>query len=242
MSRRMFLGRWSAYIQSLALGAVLSVAVSAPVSGALVVKSSGPAGVHFSMAGLQPVWTEWTGADGVVRQRLEIAGFSPIAAGGGPRLPQRGTWVLVPAGSRPELVIRSEKWQAGHDHLLAYAPLTVTRLDGNGGGKLVELSLPPEQALPQGYVMGDGVAASRARAWQARGGSAVELGEVTTWRGRRVVQVRIVPVRHDAHGRVSEVLESGNWEIRFVADRKAAPPSGRPRLDTRGDTRFAGVF
>ena len=238
----MFRSSGPASVLVLVLVTVLSVSPSVTEAGPLAVNQSGIEGVRFVLEDLQASWSPRTGADGVERHDLEVSGFVPVAAGGGPRLPQRTTWVLVPPGTRPELVVHAEQWEDGGGRLLSYAPLTVTRLDGRDGGQLVELSLPPQQPLPDGYVLNPGGAASLAQAWQPHGGPAVELGETRPWRGRRLAAVRIVPVRYDGMGRVSGVLGSGDWEIRFVPDRQATPPTGRPRLSTVGDSRFAGIF
>jgi len=84
--------------------------------------------------------------------------------------------------------------------------------------------------------------ASRGRASSS---VAVTLGEVSWWRGRRIVSYQMIPVRHDGAGLARQVLTGGTWEIRFVPDNSAGRSisSGHARKSsTRNDDRFGSIF
>ena len=240
---------WSG--RSRAVASVLSLILVVPSLGAAAPVAVGPlravgsdaAVLRVAVADLQPVWTPQAAPDGT-RYGLAIEGFGTAGEPGGAQVPVAAAWILVPPGTRPVLSVVEEAWQDAGGRPLALVPVPATRPDGNGGGELVELTVLPGNALPSGLLVSDEVRAALDRAQEPRAGAAARLGEVSWWRGRRVVALSVVPVRHDGAALAQSVLSAGSWEVRFVPEKAAPelPPLARRRLGTAGDERFGGGF
>jgi len=190
--------------------------------------------------GLEPSWHGT--ADGA-HFDLRLSGLTTDGPLGGWRVPSYSRWILVPPGTRPQLVVVDEDWQGGDGRRLDYETLPATRpgrdVDDQG---FLDVKVEPGSEVPADLVVAPRVLAERRRGVRARTGPALGLGEVRTWRGRRIAPLTLVPVRHGADGTVAGVLAAGSWEIRFLSGDRAGAPPGQVRLDTRGDGRFAGAF
>ncbi len=215
-------------------------------SGPLVVTGQGPDRVTIETGEIPGRWVE-RNIPGVAAAFFDyvIPGFSTLGEPGGPRTPRTGAWLVVPPGTRPVLEVVAERWESGGGRSLMVEPVPVILPGSDPQGRFTsEILVAPGQPLPEGI---DVPAAVREAFLANRGkarGQALSLGEVTWWRGRRIVPVQLVPVLHDPEGRVSQVLTGGSWRVAFVPD-KAAPAADDPRAaktTTRGDDRFGGVF
>ena len=232
---------------SLAIGAAAQVVQTAAPAGGVRVEASGPDGVRFAVSDLEPSWSEVSLRGGTVtRYDVSIDGFIIAGEAGGFRVPGTGGWVVVPPGTRPVLKVVQEQWQP-----VASLPLMVESVPVIiPGAESWENSATEILVLPGEDPPADAEIPEHARRALLRRGAvgntqAVSLGNVSWWRGRRVVSYRVVPVRYDGQGRATGVLESGTWEIAFVADRAAG--AGIPRVQARkrstaNDDRFAGAF
>lgn len=245
-ARRRTLGSLSLIVGVLAWGATATGAAMAAPQGPWQVVRSDAQGLRLELGDLRPSWREVPPRAGTAaRYDLDLPGFVSAGSPGAPRLPRAGAWVLVPPGMRPELVRVREDWRSAEGRPLTLEPVPAV-IDGAAGepGTAVEMMLLPGEALPAGVRLAEGVRADLERAARARSGGALELGEVSWWRGRRIVPLQLVPVRHDAEGRALEVLTAGTWEIRFVADPalagKAAPRA--VKTTPAGDRRLGASF
>ena len=116
---------------------------------------------------------------------------------------------------------------------------------GPAEAEMSEILVLPGQALPEGQSIPEAVRQGFAKARREARTSALQLGQVAWWRGRRIVPVQLVPLLHDGGGRAGQVLRRGEWEIVFVPDEKAAAgASGTAgaKLTAQGDGRFDQVF
>ncbi|MCP4574329.1 MAG: hypothetical protein GY838_18390 [bacterium] len=197
-------------------------------------------GLRLEARDLEPSWRAT--ADGT-RFDLSLTGMTTGGPLGGWRVPSAGRWILVPPGTRPRLVVVTEDWRAAGGRRLDYETVPATRpgrdVDSQG---FLDVKLEPGSEVPTDLQLARPVREERSRGGRARTGNALVLGEIRTWRGRRIAPVTLVPVRHGADGTVTGVLASGAWEIRFEADEKARTSVDQVRLDTRNDERFAGGF
>ena len=209
--------------------------------------SSGPEALRFSLSGLEPVWTPRTVGDpAVTLYDVNLGGFVPSGEPGHPRLPRTGGWVVVPPGTRPELKVIQEQWNPAGDRPLMVEGVPVIILGAESWeNSASEILVLPGQEPPADVMIPPHGMDALARRGSASGPVAVTLGEVTWWRGRRIMSYQVTPVRHDAAGRANQVLAGGTWEIRFVPDDSA----GRSITDvharkfsTRNDDRFGGIF
>lgn len=209
----------------------------------LQVQVSTPAGLTLAAGDLVPRWTAAADApDGSPRVHLALDGFPVAGAPGTPLVPSWGSWLVVPPGTRPQVRVLAEDWQAVDGRRLAFAPQPV-RVPQDGGQEpaLREFVLEPDTPLPVGAVAllepGEKVA--------GHFGAAVVVDEPVWWRGRRVAAVRLVPVRYEADGSVRQTLAGGRWEVAFVPEAagKAPPPAANASLlSGANDIRFAASF
>ncbi len=230
----------------LGLGLPASVSVAAEPAGISVV-SSGPEALRFSVAGLEPVWSPHTVGDPAVTMfAVGLGGFVSSGEPGHPRLPRTGGWVVVPPGTRPELRIIAEDWQASPGHLLMVESVPVIIQGAESWeNSASEILVLPHEAPPADAAIPPAALESLARRGLASGPSAVTLGEVAWWRGRRIVSYQVSPVRHDATGRSGQVLSAGTWEIRFVSDNNAGlaiNSNHAKKSSSRGDDKFSHAF
>ncbi len=221
-------------------------------AGATVqVSTSDQQQLRFSLDKLSHRWVprEFPGelsGQGLSLFDLQMDGFITAGDPGRPRVPQTGGWIVVPPGTRPELKILSENWAdaAGRALMVQGVPVLVPGED-DMPGTASEILVLPGQDIPADAPIPTAIREKLGRPAQGRQGTAVTLGPVTWWRGHRVVSYTVVPVRHDPTGRASQVLESGSWEVQFVAEKSTAteiPASQRRKTRTRGDDRFGGTF
>jgi hypothetical protein len=203
--------------------------------------------VRFSVEGLTVQWRHMDLLDGAMTlYDPSVSGFSTMGDPAGPRTPRTGGWLLVPPGTRPELVTLKEDWQDAGGRPLMVQPVPVI-LPGEepGLGSTSEILVLPGQDVPTDAPIPGHALRSMQRPRKARAGDAVSLGEPTWWRGHRIVSWNMVPVRHDEAGRALQTLTGGSWEVRFVADAtadKSIPPGQQRKFTSRGDQHFAGIF
>lgn len=213
----------------------------------VVVEASNHDALRLSVEGLAPVWKSRTvERAGVDLFDVGFEGFVSSGEAGQPRLPRTGGWVLVPPGTRPVLKVVREQWVSAGDRplMVEMVPVMIGG-DTPGESSTSEILVLPGEDAPADADIPQHALESLARRGQASPGTAVTLGQVSWWRGRRIVSCQLTPVRHDASGHASEVLESGAWEIRFVPDPLAGAditPEHARKSSTRNDLRFGDIF
>ncbi len=220
---------------------------SAAAVGAVKLESSTPDAVSFSLELPAPVWTARTVGDpALTLYDVSLAGFVPSGEPGQPRLPRTGGWILVPPGTRPQLKTVGESWDAagGRPLMVESVPVIIRGAETWENSASEILVLPGQEPPVDADIPPAALESLKARG-RASGASAVTLGDVVWWRGRRIVSYQVVPVRHDGSGRANQVLKSGSWEIRFVPDAAAGREISRSHVrksSTGGDDRFGGIF
>jgi len=232
----------------LVLGLGAGTAQGAVFSGNPVqVVASGPDALRFSVEDLVPVWTPAEiGAVGGTYFDVSLPGFVSSGEPGQVRVPRAGGWVLVPPGTRPVMRVVSEQWGPVGDRPLMVESVPVIIEGAEPWENFAsEILVLPGQEPPADANIPSEALESLGRRGMPSASSAVTLGEVSWWRGRRIVSYQITPVRHDGSGMASAVLESGTWEILFQQD----PQAGRDisaaqaaKSSTRNDNRFGSIF
>ncbi len=203
--------------------------------------------IRFSVDGLDVQWREVSLQDGAVTLFDPVLpGFVTVGDPARPRTPRAGGWLVVPPGTRPELVTVREDWQdaGGHPLLVQGVPVVVPG-EEPGMGTTGEILVLPGQEIPADAVISPTVRRGLQAPRKSLLGGAVALGEPIWWRGHRIVSWTLIPVRHDAAGVARQTLSAGTWEVRFIPDSAAARaiPGGHDRkITNRGDDRFAGIF
>jgi len=224
--------------------------VTLATAGALPeVLASDDTAVRFAVQDLRPTWTPRSLRGGqLVLHEVHLEGFVNAGDPTRPELPRHGGWVVVPPGTRPELVVVKERWQATESLPLLVAPTPIVRQDPATQQQIPgsELLLPGESPRSGGTIPPEIVAELSKAAPAPYRGPAVRLGETVPWRGRRLVSYTILPLQVDGQGRASRFLQSGEWEIRFVPDPTAAARGvqgrGFHKRTRRGDSRFEFMF
>ncbi len=176
---------------------------------------------------------------------LDIPGYSNVGQPGGPRVPRQGAWLVVPPGMRPVLKTVSEKWvDAGGHRLMVEAVPVILPGEDDGGRFVSEVVVPYGGSLPEGVEVPEEALAQFQKRGQQQRSQAMTLGEVSWWRGRRVVSAQLIPVLYDGQGRASRVLQEGVWEVVFVPQEKASAlvSPGPARINGRGDESFGALF
>jgi len=239
------------------LSALLLVGLCALSSGAeafgatstdLQVQSSTREGVRFSLSGLQAVWRPVpVRDDALTLYDLQLTGFSSAGPVGSPRIPTRGGWLVVPPGTRPEVRTISEQWipAVGQTLMVEMTPVIQRGVESYDSG-VSEILVLPGESVPDGYDVTAGALAALAKRGARVLNTAVTLGEIGWWRGRRVVPFRISGVLTDGQGKARQVLSAGDWEVRFVPDKAFAgqeiPEPQMRRRGSRNDDKFGGAF
>lgn len=243
----------------LAMVALLTVALDSPAAfgadapesaaglAGFQIRTSNSQTLRFGVEGLQPQWkpVRAPGQESV-RYELALPGFAETGGPGAPRVPGLASWVVVPPGTRAVLQTLEERWNDVEGRPLVVDPVPlVIPANGSDSGSVGELLVLPGEEIPaDAPVPPSAAAAFRAnRAKAAAPGLA--LGEERWWRGRRIVPVRLNPVRLGAAAVATAVLEAGTWEIRFVAEKSrelVLPAAQARKLVARGDERFATGF
>jgi hypothetical protein len=228
-------------------------AIAGQVIGPRVVRSDED-GVQFRLEGLQPGWRERSLRGGSLQlSEPVLPGFVNAGSPSRPALPQRGWTILVPPGRRPVLAVVAEEWVTIPPRRLMVEPTPVLIHDVEADRAVMteEVLLPGEEpSRGERAAVMPGLTVPQ----EGFGGSAARLGEVTTWRGRRIVTCTIQPLQADGQGLARRYLRSGAWEVRFVPDERAAVPGGGSQMKadsagpgairwpakrtTRGDDRF----
>ena len=221
------------------------VAMAQPVQPE--VSTSSREEIHFSLDLPAPQWRAGRSPD-PARPAWDavLPGFRSGGLPGGVRVPRRGGWLVVPPGTVPRLEVVREDWQPLAPRSLAREYVPVMQEDAESG-RYHETPLWPEPGEP---VPTEGVPRSIQLDMQRadpglQPGPAVRLGETAWWRGRRIVNYVILPVRTDGADQAVAHLAGGEWRVRFVADATAgedAPRSAAARRVGRNDHRFAGAF
>lgn len=227
--------------------AAAGTAEARTVLAGVEVQASSREAVRFGIEGLEMQWGTVPLRDGSLTLfDPALDGFSTVGEPAGPRTPRTGGWLVVPPGTRAELVVLREAWQdAGARPLMVQPVPVIIPTEEPGLGTTSEILVLPGEQVPADAPVPDHVRQQLARPLPARQGPAVKLGEITWWRGHRIVSWTLVPLRHDGSGVARQVLESGAWEVRFVADGaagKSVPPGHRAKRTVRGDANLAGVF
>ena len=211
------------------------------------VLSSGQEALRFSFSNLEPIWIPRTVGDPAVTLfDVRMDGFISYGEPGHPRLPRTGGWVFVPPGTRPEIKSIQEKWvQAGDRPLMVEAVPVIIPGSDPGIGSASEIFVMPGEEPPADARIPLEAQESLARRGRVTSSVAVTLGEVSWWRGRRIVSYQVVPIRQDGSGRAGQYLAAGTWEIRFVPDNNAGKSisgSQSRKTSTRNDERFGDIF
>lgn len=248
MFSNLFVGRQMAALRGAVwLSVILALPLVARASGLPQRESSTREALTFSLQLDAPAWLPGASAiPGQEAWEAQLPGFSNFASPAQVRLPRRSLTLVVPPGTRPVLEVLAEQWRPLDGRRLAVEPVPTVIRDPETG----QLSEQPWLPTPGAVLPLDGVPASILADYRdpelvPTGGPAVRLGEVSWWRGRRTVNVTIMPVRADDEGRAARALASGRWRVRFVADAgagKAMPEGALERLTSKGDQRFAGQF
>lgn len=228
-------------------GGTAAAADQAPAPGQVRIESSTREVLRFSVDGLAVRWREVSFEDGaVVLHEPSLAGFSTVGDPGKPLTPRQGGWLLVPPGTSPQLVTVQERWEPVGARPLLVGPVPVIIPgDEPGMGTTSEIVVLPGRPVPPEAPVPADVRRGLADPVKARQGAAVALGEVTWWRGHRIVPWTLTAVRHDAVGVAGQALTGGAWEVRFVDDPqavKSVPPGQRDKTTVRGDSRLGGIF
>ena len=217
-------------------------------SADLQVISSTREGIRFAVSGLTPTWDEVVIRGGTVTlYELQLPGFSSSGAVGGPRIPTRGGWLIVPPGTRPEVRVVAENWESAGGRPLAIEPTPVIRRGVESFDTGVsEIMILPGESIPAGFDLPAGAQAALEKRGAPPAAAALTLGDVGWWRGRRAVPYRLHGALVDGSGRAGQVLTGGTWEVRFVPDKSSGaasvPPEQAKRTATRNDNRFGGAF
>jgi len=225
----------------------LSVLLAAEVAGQPRLEDSSHQAVTFSIDLPEPTWTPgesaWPGEDA---WEAQLPGFVSFGSPAQVRLPRHGATLVVPPGTRPRLEVVQEQWRPLDGRRMAVETVPTVVRDPDSGTLSEQPWLPiPGAVLPEDRVPATALADYLNPDLVSASGPAVRLGEVTWWRGRRVVNVTIIPVRADQEGRAARALTSGRWRVRFEADDAAGkdlPAGVLKRLTSKGDQRFAGHF
>jgi hypothetical protein len=227
---------------------VLLMALAAPIlaAGEPTVLSSTREEIHFSLDLGEPQWQAGPRIDGDPTWELRIDGCVSMALPGQIRTPRQGGWLVIPPGTTPRLEVVNEDWQPLDGRRLMRASVPVMQRDPVTDEVFEQPWLPrPGFAPPLDQVPASVQEDMRRPDPALAAGPAVTLGEVSWWRGRRIVSYAVQTVRASADARAQRVLAGGEWRIRFVDDPAAgkdAPVSARQRRSARGDDRFAGFF
>lgn len=210
------------------------------------VQESSREAIVFSLELDAPGWSAGRPTSaGAATWEARFDGFVSTGSPGQVRLPRRGFRLLVPPGTEPRLEVVQEAWRDLDGRRLMTEPVPVMVPDAETGAIFEQpLTLGPGVEVPRDRVPASVLAELDQPDRVDPAGAAVRLGEVSWWRGRRVVTVTAIPVRDDGQGQAARALVSGTWRVRFVADKGSGPdvPTAAMRLGTRGDERFAGQF
>jgi len=249
MSAILPLGRISPVVRLAAFMCLLVSfpAVSIAAGFAPSVLSSDPEELEFSVELSAPSWRRGVAADPAQEVwNARLPGFTFVGTPGQTRVLRTGGWLVVPPGTTPRLEVVREDWQPLDGRRLAIEPIPVMRGDQETGGYFEESVVPrPGEVLPEDRIPDSILADMRGPSLAVSSGPAVQLGTVAWWRGRRIVNYVLSPMRARADGRATAFLHGGQWRIRFVDDPTAGrtPPAGAARrLTGKGDDRFAGFL
>jgi len=220
---------------------------AAPAADPVKVTQSDRTGLELTVSDLQTTWKEVSLRDGqVVLHEPSVGGFVTSGQAGGPRLPRTGGWLIVPPGTRPEVVVVQESWSStGARPLHVQTVPVVIPGEEPGQGSTAEYLVLPGEALPQNVSIPEEVLADFHDGAKSRPAAGLTLGETGWWRGRRIVSWSLVPLRYDTGLVADGALVSGTWRIRFVPEAGksgAIPPGHRDKTVTRGDDRFGSIF
>ena len=216
----------------------LSVTLPASAAAGLEVVSSSPEMLQLRLETGELTWeTRDPFADGVTRQLPHLDGFVTTGAPMAPMTPVHGTWIVVPPGTTPVLETASERWRALDGRELLRGPVPVM-IPGPDGDSLGETYLRPggEPRHGRALMTPEELAANAAK---GATGAVLSLGEIVSWRGRRIAPLTVRPLQAGADARARRVLETGEWRIRFESDPGLDRTTGRRQVR---DARFASRF
>ncbi len=186
-----------------------------------------------------PRWREVSDDRGRRYRRPLLPGFVTTGDPGTPAVPAAGAWIVVPDGTRPEVVPGDRRWQplAGEPLPPVPVPVRLPPADGLPDGRRVERYLWRGEQPAAGTVLVD------PERWAGTGSrsrpAGLTVGEPVRWRDRWIAPVTVRPLAVDGAGRAQRLLVEGTWTIRFVPD-----PSRRAGATAaaRNDARFQGLF
>ncbi len=225
-----------------AISAQFSLARANPVQ----VVESDLHSVRLSVDDLKIHWREKSLREGrVILFDPEVSGLTTSGAPGRVRSPQAAGWLLIPPGTSPKIKSRQENWAPGGNQPLMVQGIPI----------LVEGSLPdfittseilvlPGESVPEEAPVPVPIRKSLGNRLQPANGVALELGEISWWRGHRILPWRLNVLQHDGLVSTGE-LTSGQWTIVFTEDKGLAEPipAGHDVMtgNKNGD-RFSGIF
>ncbi|MBD3220174.1 hypothetical protein GF314_02950 [bacterium] len=248
MSKQLSVGRnASARLGLIGLSVLLACPLVAAAGWPPEIGESTRQAFTFSLELAPPAWQAgMPTADGEATVEPVLPGFVNTASPGQARLPRRGFRLIVPPGTVPRLETIAESWRDLDGRRLMTEPVPVMVEDPQTGEIFEQaMPLPADRDLPRDRIPASVLAELDDPDVVRPTGPAVRLGDVSWWRGRRIVTVTVIPVRDDGRGQAARALARGEWRVRFVADEtagKTIPAPGHRRLTTRGDERFAGQF
>ncbi len=227
---------------------LLWATIFADPSFALGIKlvQSDRSGLRLTLDDISVQWREiQLQAGAVVLFKPEAPGFAVSGEPGEVGIPVTGGWLVVPPGTQPKIVSNQEKWESAGNRPLMVQP--VPQMIQGEGSDFVSMSqflllpgeTPPADAAIPGFIRTELGGPAK-----VVNGPALELGEITWWRGHRIVAWRLNLVRHD--GRIaSESLAGGSWQIDFETGKQSNDPvplGHRGKFSNSHDGRFSGNF
>ncbi len=226
---------------------LLVITIAGPsVAAGIKMVHSDQNGVRLTLDEVSVQWREISLQDGsVVLFKPGAAGFALNGEPGDVGVPITGGWLIVPPGTQPAISSNQEIWESAGNRPLMVQPVpTMIEDEASDLVSMSQFLLLPGETPPVGARIPDFIRSELGRPGKAFTGSALELGEITWWRGHRIVAWRLNLVRHD--GRVaSEALTSGSWEITFEAGKQTndpVPPGHTEKFSNHRDEQFAGNF
>jgi len=203
---------------------------------------------HLSI-NLEEVTVQW---QEIQLRNGEVLLFDPlcqdIPTGGKPgavRTPVAGGWLLVPPGTVPRIASREENWvSAGNRPLMVQAIPVLTKDALSGLASMSEMLVLSGEEIPADAPVPLKVRQELGNRSSGFSGSALELGDITWWRGHRLISWHLNLIRHD--GRLAQdMITGGSWDIVFEADKQQSislPAGHETKVSNQNDQHFSGFL